>query len=90
MPFDAVDGHEALLPEEPDFPIIVYCRSGKRAGLLKGELLDRGYTNVQVLPREQIFWEEDFMVFNCGTEPAAAGASTAASKSNIQSQQPEQ
>jgi rhodanese-related sulfurtransferase len=85
VPFDAVAEHEALLPEDPAMPIVVYCRTGKRAGLLQAALRERGYANVQVLPREQIFWEEDFMVFNCGTEPAASAA-----QSGTRARQPQQ
>jgi len=70
IPFDAVAASTALLPEDRARPIVVYCRSGKRAGLLQADLRARGYTNVQVLPREQIFWQDNFMVFNCGTAPA--------------------
>lgn len=68
IPFDAVERNAALLPADPEFPIVVYCRTGKRAGLLQSQLQARGYTNVQVLPREQIFWEDDFMAFNCATD----------------------
>jgi rhodanese-related sulfurtransferase len=67
IPFDAVDANAERLPEDARQPVVVYCRSGKRAGLLKDELVARGYTDVQVLPREQIFWKDDFMVFNCST-----------------------
>jgi len=70
IPFDAVASSAAMLPDDPARPIVVYCRTGKRAGLLQADLRARGYTNVQVLPREQIFWQDNFMVFNCGTEPA--------------------
>lgn len=67
VPFDAVDANATQLPDDKARPVVVYCRSGKRAGLLKETLAARGYTDVRVLPREQIFWEDDFMVFNCGT-----------------------
>jgi len=70
IPFDAIAAKAALLPDDLERPIVVYCRTGKRAGSLKADLLARGYSNVQILPREQIFWQEEFMVFNCGTEPA--------------------
>ena len=71
IPFDAVATSAALLPENLARPIVVYCRTGKRAGLLQADLRARGYTNVQILPRAQIFWQDTFMVFNCGTEPVA-------------------
>ncbi|MGI9342650.1 MAG: rhodanese-like domain-containing protein [Gammaproteobacteria bacterium] len=67
IPFDAVDANAERLPEDLLKPVVIYCRSGKRAGLLKDELVARGHTDVQVLPREQIFWKDDFMVFNCST-----------------------
>lgn len=67
IPFDAVDANAARLPEDKNKPVVVYCRSGGRAGLLRDELLARGFADVQVLPREQIFWEDNFMVFNCST-----------------------
>lgn len=78
VPFDAVDAHSEFLPRDKNLPVVVYCSSGKRAALLKSELLVRGFTNVQVLPREQIFWEENFMVFNCGVDPALTETSTTA------------
>jgi len=67
IPFDAVDANAEQLPADAMKPVVVYCRSGKRAGLLKDELVARGYADVRVLPREQIFWEDNFMVFNCST-----------------------
>jgi rhodanese-related sulfurtransferase len=74
VPFDAVDANAGLMPDDPSEMIVVYCRTGTRAGLLKEQLVAEGYTDVQVLPREQIHWQENFMVFNCGTEPAATVA----------------
>ena len=68
VPFDAVDVHAAERPQDKLKLIVVYCRSGKRAGLLKAALVARGYRDGRVLPREQIFWEDDFMAFNCGTK----------------------
>ena len=70
IPFDAVKANEELLPEDPARPVVVYCQTGKRAGRLREQLLARGYEDVRVLPRQQMFWEDDFMVFNCGTDVA--------------------
>jgi rhodanese-related sulfurtransferase len=70
IPFDALDSHLDALPSDKDKAIVIYCRTGRRAGLLRDALLERGYTDVQVLPQEQIFWNDNFMAFNCSTEIA--------------------
>jgi rhodanese-related sulfurtransferase len=70
IPFDAIKVNEEILPEDPARPVVIYCRTGERAGLLREQLLARGYEDVRVLPRQQMFWEDDFMVFNCSTDAA--------------------
>ena len=74
IPFDAVDANAELLPKDTKKPVVVYCRTGNRAGQLKQQLIAKGYTDVKILPREQIHWEDDFMVFNCSTPSATAAA----------------
>ena len=74
IPFDAVDANAAQLPADTEKPVVIYCRTGRRAGLLKEQLIAKGYADVQVLPREQIHWQGDFMVFNCSTESATTAA----------------
>jgi rhodanese-related sulfurtransferase len=74
IPFDAVDANTSLLPEETEKPVVVYCRTGNRAGNLKAQLIARGYTDVKILPREQIYWRDNFMVFNCSTASATTAA----------------
>ena len=78
IPFDAAGGNETLLPDDVSEPVVIYCGTGRRASMLRDELRARGYTNVQVLPREQIHWQDDFMVFNCSTESTAAGTAASA------------
>jgi rhodanese-related sulfurtransferase len=70
IPFDAVEANAALLPADIEKPVVIYCRSGKRAGILAQQLIAKGYTDVQVLPREQMYWQDNFMAFNCSTESA--------------------
>jgi rhodanese-related sulfurtransferase len=70
LPHDASDDDLSSLPSELNAPIVVYCKTGKRAGQLKAKLIERGYTNVRVLLPEQIVWFDGMAVFNCGT-PAA-------------------
>jgi phage shock protein E len=59
VPFDAVEANESLLPVDKDEPVVIHCKTGRRAGLLKEQLIERGYTDVRVLPSEQIEWGED-------------------------------
>jgi phage shock protein E len=69
VPHDAVDDKAAALPGHPGATIVVYCKTGKRAGLLKSELAKRGYTDVRVLLPDQIHWFDGLAVFNCATPP---------------------
>jgi rhodanese-related sulfurtransferase len=39
-----------------DRPVVVYCRSGKRAGIATAVLLDAGYTNVLHLEGDMNAW----------------------------------
>ncbi|MBN1237467.1 MAG: rhodanese-like domain-containing protein, partial [Gammaproteobacteria bacterium] len=66
VPHDAVDDFVASLPEQADAPLVVYCRTGKRASLAAEQLAARGYTNVRVLGPGQIFWSDTAPMFNCG------------------------
>jgi len=59
IPFDALEANEALLPADREQPIVIHCRTGRRAGILKAQLVTRGYTDIQVLPGEQIEWDAD-------------------------------
>lgn len=86
IPFDAVAMHEQQLPDDPAKAVVVYCRTGKRAGLLKEQLVARGYMDVKILPREQIHWNDGFMVFNCSTESATTAADTQMRSESIEEQ----
>ncbi|MCI0517680.1 MAG: rhodanese-like domain-containing protein [Woeseiaceae bacterium] len=66
IPHDASIDASTGLPTDLDAPIVVYCRSGRRATALQLRLRESGYTDVQVLQSGQISWFEDMPVFNCG------------------------
>ena len=70
VPHDQLADFDAQLPVEHDVPLVIYCRSGVRAGLLKAQLVERGYHNVRVLRGEQIFWSGGLAVFNCAATAA--------------------
>lgn len=59
VPFDAVEANASLLPGDKARPIVVHCKTGKRAGILKEQLDAMGYTDVRILPSEQLVWGED-------------------------------
>lgn len=67
VPHDQLDAHLGALPDDPTAPVVIYCRTGKHASRLREALLQKGYTDVRVLPTRQIFWNDEVMVFNCGT-----------------------
>jgi rhodanese-related sulfurtransferase/sugar lactone lactonase YvrE len=70
VPYDAVETNASLLPDDKKKPVVVHCKTGKRAGLLKKQLDAMGYTDVQVLPSAQIRWGEDGPVgLNLGSAP---------------------
>ena len=54
IPYDSVSGYADLLPENMSQPIVTYCRSGGRATVLKGILSELGYTDISVVPGEQM------------------------------------
>jgi rhodanese-related sulfurtransferase len=76
VPHDSPDDSLSLLPSNLDAPIVVYCKTGKRANKLKTKLVDHGYTNVRVLLPEQIVWFDGMAVFNCGTSAAGQSEDT--------------
>ena len=63
---DADLAADADLPADRAAPLVVYCKSGKRAQELQGRLQAAGYTNVRVLGPAQMLWADDLPVFNCG------------------------
>jgi rhodanese-related sulfurtransferase len=67
IPYDQLDDYVQFLPANPVGDIIVYCRTGRRAALLKKQLADYGYSSVQVMPGYQIVNDDAGMGFNCGT-----------------------
>ena len=66
IPHDQYAQLKNKLPSDHNRPIVIYCKSGKRATHLKNTLINEGYSNVQVLPPRQLFVSSDLMVFNCG------------------------
>jgi len=54
IPFDDLENHTAELPADKSAPVVLYCRTGRRASVLKEQLAARGYSSLHVLPAQQI------------------------------------
>jgi rhodanese-related sulfurtransferase len=57
IPHDELAMRLSDLDSETDRPVVVYCRSGKRAGLASTVLLEAGYTNVLHLDGDMNAWK---------------------------------
>lgn len=68
IPVDQLEELRGELPQQPDAAILVYCKSGKRARRLADTLAAQGYTNVRVLPSQQLVFYDKLVVFNCGAK----------------------
>lgn len=79
VPVDALDDSLERLPADRAAPIVIYCRTGRRATALREQLLDRGYTDVEVLRGDQIHWFDGMAVFNCATPSGTSAADQTAS-----------
>ena len=67
IPFDSLQYYENVLPADKNQPIVTYCRSGARATVLKMQLEERGYTDIVVIPGEQMDRSEAGKLgFRCG------------------------
>ncbi|WP_346837449.1 rhodanese-like domain-containing protein [Microbulbifer sp. SAOS-129_SWC] len=68
IPQSALDSHRQQLPENLDDAILIYCKTGVRAGRLAAALRGLGYRHVEVLPSKQLKFYGDMIVFNCGAK----------------------
>jgi rhodanese-related sulfurtransferase len=66
VPLEAVAPDNEVLPASRDEPILVYCKSGRRATKVTAALTEQGYTNVRVLPSLQLMYHEDSVEFKFG------------------------
>lgn len=49
IPYDEIAGKISSVAEDKSTPILLYCRSGRRAGVAEQALVKLGYTNVRNL-----------------------------------------
>ena len=55
---DALNNQLNLLPQDKDQLLVVYCRSGRRAGVAEQILRENGYTRVTHLAGDMNGWQE--------------------------------
>jgi len=56
IPYDDVESHLSMLPEDKDAPIVLYCRTGRMSIMAAEELAGRGYTNLYNLAGGFVAW----------------------------------
>ncbi|OFI32833.1 hypothetical protein BFC17_06165 [Alteromonas lipolytica] len=56
IPFDKLDAHLATLGSISQ-PMLVYCRSGRRAGIALQSLAQLGYTSLSHLDGDMLQWQ---------------------------------
>jgi phage shock protein E len=57
IPHDQLASRLAELPASREQPVVVYCRSGRRAALAEDVLRQAGYTGVRHLQGDMLGWE---------------------------------
>lgn len=58
VPHDELESRLDGLPKDKSAEIVVYCRSGKRAGIAEKTLVEKGYVNVRDLTGHWQGWGE--------------------------------
>lgn len=75
IPHDQVAARIAEVPK--DRPVVLYCRSGRRAGMAAQELAERGYTRLALLEGDMPAWIERGRAVETPKDPAACLAALA-------------
>lgn len=57
IPFDEIEKHQSLLTSLKDKTLVVYCRSGRRAGIFEEALTQQGF-NLLHLEGDFIAWQK--------------------------------
>ncbi len=70
IPYDSIETHSGLLPQDKTTPIYCFCRSGRRSGIAARQLADMGYENVYNVGGGIFAWEEAGFDIVSGDAPA--------------------
>jgi len=66
IPYDELPARAAEIGADPGAPILVYCRSGRRAGIAETALAEAGYTNLMDLEGHINGWTESGLPLETG------------------------
>jgi len=69
VPYDQVASHLAQIPKDKD--VVLYCRSGRRAGLAAGVLEANGYKELKQLQGDMEAWLKDGRPVEGGDAPGS-------------------
>jgi phage shock protein E len=72
IPHDQVAARLAEVPKDKD--VVLYCRSGRRAGMAAEVLAANGYTRLQHLEGDMVGWQERQRPVELPRDPAACAA----------------
>ena len=76
IPYDQVASRLAEVPKDKD--VVLYCKSGRRAGIAAEALADQGYTRLQHLEGDIVAWVEKGRPVETPSDPAACVAALTA------------
>jgi rhodanese-related sulfurtransferase len=66
IPYDQVVSRLAEIPKDKE--VVLYCRSGRRAGLAAVELEKAGYEDLQLMQGDMPAWEKAGLPVECGSK----------------------
>jgi rhodanese-related sulfurtransferase len=66
IPYDQVAARLAEIPKDKE--VVLYCRSGRRAGLAAAELEKAGYADLQLMQGDMPAWEKAGMPVEGGAK----------------------
>lgn len=58
IPHNSIHTEKSSLPQDKTAPVVLYCRSGRRAGLAASELKGMGYENLFLMQGDMPGWTE--------------------------------
>jgi rhodanese-related sulfurtransferase len=66
IPYDQVASRLAEIPKDKE--VVLYCRSGRRAGLAASELENAGYKDLQLMQGDMPAWEKAGLPVEAGAK----------------------